>query len=66
MNILILRIIKIAVFLISFFIASKIAVSLLKKRNPQAAVSDPEIIVIAVIFSAVSTTIVSLILKAFI
>lgn len=66
MNILILRIIKIAVFLIAFLIASRIAISVLRKRNPHAAMSDPEIIAVAVIFAAVITTCVSLILKAFI
>jgi len=66
MNILILRIIKISVFIISFLIASKIILSLLKKRNPRAALSDPEVITVSVIFAAVSTTVVSLIIKAFI
>jgi hypothetical protein len=66
MNILILRIIKITVFIVSFLVASRIALVMLKKRNPRAAVSDPEIIVISVISAAVITTCVSLILKAFI
>ncbi|HOP30196.1 MAG TPA: hypothetical protein P5120_16735 [Spirochaetota bacterium] len=66
MNILILRIIKIAVFFISFLIASRIAVSLLRKRNAHASMSDPEIIAVSAIFAAVITTSVSLILKAFI
>jgi len=66
MNILILRIIKIAVFITAFLIASRIAISILRKRNPQAAMSDPEIIVIAVIFAALITTCASLILKALI
>ncbi len=66
MNILILRIIKITVFIISFFISSRVTLSIVKKRNPQAVFSDPEIIAIAVIFAALLTTIVSLILKTFI
>ena len=65
MNILLLRIIKISVFIISFYITARIAVSVLKNRNPAAAMSDPEIIATAVIFSAVITTAVSLFLKAF-
>jgi hypothetical protein len=66
MNILILRIIKIAVFILSFLIVSRLFLSFFRKRNPGAALYDPEIVAIAVIIAAVITTAVSLILKSFI
>lgn len=66
MNILLFRIIKITVFTVSFFIAAKITVNILKKRNSAVSISDPEIIATAVFFAAVITGIVSLIIKAFV
>lgn len=66
MNILLLRVIKISVFLLAYYIFSKIALSYFKKKNPAASMTDPEIIVTGVIAAAVITTPVSLILKSFI
>lgn len=64
MNILLLRVIRITVFLILYFIASGLVLSLLKKRNPAAAKSDPEIIATSVIIAAAVTSAVSFIIKS--
>ncbi len=66
MNILLFRIIKITIFIVSFFIAAKLTINFLNKRDHAAAMSDPEIIATAAFFAAVITGAVSVIIKAFI
>lgn len=58
MSILYLRIVKIAVFIISSYIAARLALSILRRRNAGAAISDPEIIAIGVFSGFVITNLV--------
>ncbi len=63
MNILFFRFIKIVIFLFAYYISSYIALSILKKRNSGAAISDPEIIVTGVISAAVITGVLTFTIK---
>ena len=66
MNIIILRLIKIIVFLFSASIAAKMFVKQVRKKNPGAEILAPEIIAVSAIVGAVITEIISaLILMVF-
>ncbi|HOK01515.1 MAG TPA: hypothetical protein PKX79_02540 [Spirochaetota bacterium] len=65
MNVLILRIIKIAVFFLVYYLASKIIYTRLKNFIKCESIFDPEIVAISVIIAALFTGIASMILKIF-
>jgi len=63
MNPLVFKLIKIAIFVLSGIITAKISVNSLKRRNPAAAMSDPEIIALSVFAGALVTGFFSFIIK---
>jgi hypothetical protein len=48
MNSLVFKLIKIAIFVCAGYITAKLSVNYLRKKNPHAAMSDPEVIALAV------------------
>jgi ABC-type branched-subunit amino acid transport system permease subunit len=63
MSPLILKLIKIAFFFIAGYITAKISVSYFRKKNPNAAMSDPEVIALAVFCGALVSGLLSFIIK---
>ena len=63
MNPLLFKLIKIALFLIAGYITARISVSYFRKKNPDAAMSDPEIIALAVFCGAIVSGLLSFLIK---
>ncbi len=63
MNPLIFKLIKIGIFIAAGFITAKISVKYLKRRNPAASMSDPEIIALAVFCGAIVSGFFSFVIK---
>jgi len=63
MNPLVIKLIKIGIFITAGFITAKISVKYLKRRNPAAAMSDPEIIALAVFCGALVSGVFSFVIK---
>ncbi|HOP65397.1 MAG TPA: hypothetical protein PK358_10290 [Spirochaetota bacterium] len=63
MTVITLRLIRIAVFFAAYYLFSRALLVYLKKRNPGASMSDPEVIASGVIFAAVITGAFSFLIK---
>lgn len=63
MNPLGFKLIKIGIFITAGFITAKFSVKYFKRRNPAAAMSDPEIIALAVFCGAIVSGLLSFIIK---
>jgi len=63
MNPLVFKLIKIGIFIAAGFITAKISLKYLKRRNPAAAMSDPEIIALAVFCGALVSGFFSFVIK---
>lgn len=65
MSPLVFKLIRITAFALAGFVTAKIFVKYSRKRNRNAALSDPETILIAVFFGAIFSGLISFLVKGF-